>query len=639
MQIAFPNGTSSSFTSIHLPLGTSLSSSSAVSTGSLVLTSPHRFTIRWTWTSTQMAGTANATPITSDAIFGPTPLSSSSPSLVSGTSPPLSCTNRLDSSFRSLAFEPAKVAPRSSSSSRPTSIPATSCGVLATAKSRRLTFVVVSSSVLAEINDATSTSNGVPNPSSLSPYTAAGGNGAIASRIRRNASSTGNLAGQSGCPDLSPLPILAPSPFDGFVPPFVPVETAPMNLLLALLFLAPAPETPRVLAVWPAGLTEVRIAYDGPTDPNFPAPTSISLTADDRPDSPVIAHLRIAGTSRADDGRTLVLWTDPHPGDGLYRITGTPLSYRLHGVEAAWFPNPEPADDEQSEWSGWLPNLDLASARSSLQRSAPHAPLFDLLSRPGRLTLRTLVPLPNGESTASLRSSSLLQAELAFEPLALEPSPSGPFTAHRTADAFGEPSELFLTLPTGPDHPLPTLSVSVNAGPEPDPNAPAVSNFLLPWAPSLVTTTDPPAPLPPALLGGDAARGEALFFGDQAKCSACHKVGDRGGLVGPELSQIATKHDPAALFREIDSPSTVIAPEFLPYTLALTDGRVLAGLLRADGADSLRVLDTNAQSTLVPRPLVDEIRPSATSIMPVGLVGVIGEPGLRDLLAYLIRLK
>jgi hypothetical protein len=49
----------------------------------------------------------------------------------------------------------------------------------------------------------------------------------------------------------------------------------------------------------------------------------------------------------------------------------------------------------------------------------------------------------------------------------------------------------------------------------------------------------------------------------------------------------------------------------------------------------LKVGDIDAKQTVIPRVEVEEIRPSASSIMPVGLLGALGEEGTRDLLAYL----
>jgi putative heme-binding domain-containing protein len=69
--------------------------------------------------------------------------------------------------------------------------------------------------------------------------------------------------------------------------------------------------------------------------------------------------------------------------------------------------------------------------------------------------------------------------------------------------------------------------------------------------------------------------------------------------------------------------------------VATDDGRVLVGVVRAEGALAIRVTDTNAKSTVISRAQIQQIRPSATSIMPVGLAATLGDAAVRDLLAYL----
>ena len=131
-----------------------------------------------------------------------------------------------------------------------------------------------------------------------------------------------------------------------------------------------------------------------------------------------------------------------------------------------------------------------------------------------------------------------------------------------------------------------------------------------------------------------APYGEAVFFSDEAKCSTCHKVRGKGGAIGPDLSQ-ASRNDAASIARDIQDPSAVMNQDYLPYTVALKDGRVLVGVVRAEGADHRHVRVTNPQSTTGPRAEVADIQPSRTSIMPVGLAGALGEARLRDLLAFL----
>jgi putative heme-binding domain-containing protein len=140
------------------------------------------------------------------------------------------------------------------------------------------------------------------------------------------------------------------------------------------------------------------------------------------------------------------------------------------------------------------------------------------------------------------------------------------------------------------------------------------------------------------LEGGDASRGLYVFFGNKANCYGCHKVGDNGGAVGPDLTTIGAVRSPRDLIEAIVDPSATFAQGFEPVALATTDGRVLSGVIaRQDGgAVVLRAAD-KTEVRLRPDE-VEEIRASPTSIMPQGLDSTLSTAELRDLLSYLRQL-
>lgn len=53
---------------------------------------------------------------------------------------------------------------------------------------------------------------------------------------------------------------------------------------------------------------------------------------------------------------------------------------------------------------------------------------------------------------------------------------------------------------------------------------------------------------------GNAVAGEQVYARAVPKCSLCHKIGDRGGKLGPDLSAIGTKRDAAWLFKYLPNP-------------------------------------------------------------------------------------
>jgi putative heme-binding domain-containing protein len=237
--------------------------------------------------------------------------------------------------------------------------------------------------------------------------------------------------------------------------------------------------------------------------------------------------------------------------------------------------------------------------------------------------------LPKGKSTLTLTSSGPIEVSLAGEPAKVE----GNRATIRT-ESTGDVAELIVTLRTDLGGKPPALDATYQAGSNPAVNRIAGDRLTLPWAPAPPSAAPPMAEPTFDLAGGDRARGEEVFRGDQAKCASCHKVRGQGGEVGPDLTGLVGKPR-LEVFRDIFDPSATIRPDYLAYTVATKDGRVMVGTVRAEGADSIRVTDTDAKSVLIRRDEIEQLEPSPASIMPVGLVGVIGEEKTRDLLAYL----
>jgi putative heme-binding domain-containing protein len=416
---------------------------------------------------------------------------------------------------------------------------------------------------------------------------------------------------------------------------------------------AAAPAGPRAIAVWPAGPMEVRVAFDGPIDPAV-ARAMLGRwipfgELSDRPGPRLVAalgRLRIAAARLDDGARTLVLTTDPHPRQATYIVTvpvddatrgsalqgGIPLAYDLRGVEVSWT---EARDGAGPASLSWWPQVEPASARTLAGGSVEHERSLEWLGRPGRLTLRTLLALPKGKLTVGLQAEGALEATLAFEAPKSSAGGPGRHGAEWDLESTGEPVELAATIPTGVNGKPATFRVwyrtAADAAERPIP----ASSQALPWGPPAVAAVAAAPPIPFSLAGGDPHRGEAIFTGAEAKCSSCHKVRGAGGETGPALDDLSER-DPASVYRDIAEPSVVIDSDFVPFAVALKDGRVAAGVVRAEGADKVRVYDVNGQTTVIPRSQIEELRPSTTSVMPVGLAGALGEARMRDLMAFLL---
>src|SRR6185369_10967830 len=92
-----------------------------------------------------------------------------------------------------------------------------------------------------------------------------------------------------------------------------------------------------------------------------------------------------------------------------------------------------------------------------------------------------------------------------------------------------------------------------------------------------------------ALVGGDPDRGRALFFGSKASCSACHRVGEQGGNIGPNLAGIGDIRTRRDLLEAVAFPSASFARNFEPYTVQTTAGKVYDGLISRRTSDAIYI--------------------------------------------------
>ena len=168
-------------------------------------------------------------------------------------------------------------------------------------------------------------------------------------------------------------------------------------------------------------------------------------------------------------------------------------------------------------------------------------------------------------------------------------------------------------------------------------NQPALSAKL--EAIAKANANDPLADFKPALVGGDAERGRRLFYekGD-VYCVRCHKITNRGGEVGPDLTKVAGQHPRDYLLESIVVPDKAIAKGFEPVVILTTDGKQINGTLREEDADQVKLITAEGNIVVVKKTDIDE-RARGKSAMPEDLVKKLSKFELRDLVEYLSTLK
>lgn len=149
------------------------------------------------------------------------------------------------------------------------------------------------------------------------------------------------------------------------------------------------------------------------------------------------------------------------------------------------------------------------------------------------------------------------------------------------------------------------------------------------------TTADILPFLDQASTGRDFQRGRRAFIDTQ--CYACHRLGNTGGGVGPELSAIASKYGRRELLESLLEPSKVLSDQFQNVRVFLKDGEDLTGRLIRESETEV-VVETDPLSRteqVVAKDDVDLIKPSTVSPMPEGLLQVLERDEILDLLAFL----
>ena len=125
-----------------------------------------------------------------------------------------------------------------------------------------------------------------------------------------------------------------------------------------------------------------------------------------------------------------------------------------------------------------------------------------------------------------------------------------------------------------------------------------------------------------------------------AQCILCHRLGNRGGSIGPDLTTIARRFDRRDLLTSILDPSAVIPPQYRNVTVTTDDGRSIVGrVLRNDFRNSTLEIATDPfdlrQRAKILKADIQSHAESPLSPMPNGLLNTFSIDEIRDLLAYL----
>lgn len=136
-------------------------------------------------------------------------------------------------------------------------------------------------------------------------------------------------------------------------------------------------------------------------------------------------------------------------------------------------------------------------------------------------------------------------------------------------------------------------------------------------------------------LTGDVERGRQVFT---QKCSICHKLGDVGHQVGPDLTSVQNKI-PADLLVAILDPNREAQQNFISYTVSTLDGQIYTGMIATESAGSLTLRRAEGKEDVILRNQIDQFTSSGLSLMPEGLEKEINPQQVADVIAFIKSLK
>ena len=135
---------------------------------------------------------------------------------------------------------------------------------------------------------------------------------------------------------------------------------------------------------------------------------------------------------------------------------------------------------------------------------------------------------------------------------------------------------------------------------------------------------------------GNPANGQEVFL-SKAKCAQCHMLNGRGGILGPDLSNIGAERSLAAIRDALTVPKPVPPRGFQPVKVTTAAGRSFEGIVKNQHNTSFQILGLDNKLHLLTAAQIKDIQFQPKSLMPASFDKSLTSVELQDLLAYLSR--
>jgi putative heme-binding domain-containing protein len=140
-------------------------------------------------------------------------------------------------------------------------------------------------------------------------------------------------------------------------------------------------------------------------------------------------------------------------------------------------------------------------------------------------------------------------------------------------------------------------------------------------------------------IRGDIEAGRSLFFdsAETQNCRVCHTAQNRGGRVGPDLTELAGK-PPSEILRSIVAPHAAIEERYATITITTRAGEKFTGVKRDENETTIRLYDTSSLPPVSRAFLKSDVAKTErvnTSAMPADYSSKYSFKQLLDLVSFL----
>lgn len=139
---------------------------------------------------------------------------------------------------------------------------------------------------------------------------------------------------------------------------------------------------------------------------------------------------------------------------------------------------------------------------------------------------------------------------------------------------------------------------------------------------------------------GDPAQGEKLFAAGVGQCSQCHRIGNVGKEIGPDLSRIADKlKTREKILSSIIDPSAEIEEKYRAVTVLTSDGQTRVGRVLSRESDRLTLQDAEGKQIDIAVDGIELEKAITNSLMPQQLLSQLTAEQAANLVSYLYSLR